>query len=204
MSGRASRFVGSVIAAAMLALAGCGGGSSVQTQPPSFTLSASPASPSVGQGGSATTTITVIGQNGFSGTVSLAASGLPNGVTASFNPASTSTSSVLTLAATSSTATGTTQITVTGTSGSLAPSTPVNLTVATPSVTVTLSPVRAALVAGTQTQQFTPNVTGNMGNSNVTWSVDGIAGGNSTVGLARAAPLRRRGRDGVSPSRCAC
>jgi hypothetical protein len=164
-------------------LAGCGsgsgGGSSSQ---PSFTLSASPNNPNVGQGGTVTTTITVNPQNGFTGSVALVASGLPTGVTASFNPASTSTTSVLTLSASSSASTGTTSVTVTGTSGSLMPTAPVSLTVATPSVTVNVSPSIAAVAATTQTQQFTTTVTGNMGNTNVNWSVDSIAGGNTTVG----------------------
>lgn len=41
---------------------------------------------------------------------------------------------------------------------------------------VTVSPARAAIVIKTQTQQFTASVGG------VTWSVDKVAGGNSTVG----------------------
>lgn len=161
----------------------------MHTPPPSFTLSASPTGPSVGQGGSVTTTITVVPQNGFSGMVALSASGLPTGVTAAFNPTSTATTSVLTLTAASSAATGTTSVTVTGMSGSLAPTAPVNLTVAAPSVTVTLSPVRAAVAATTQTQQFTPTATGNMGNPNVTWMVDDVAGGNGVVGTINAAGL---------------
>ncbi|HME34384.1 MAG TPA: hypothetical protein VKF84_04025 [Candidatus Sulfotelmatobacter sp.] len=177
------------IVAATLALAGCGGGSGTKTIAPSFTLSAGPANANVGQGGSATTTITVISQNGFSSSVALTASGLPAGVTASFNPASTTTTSVMTLMAAGNAATGTTAVTVIGTSGSLAPTTPVNLTVAAPSVTVKVSPQLAAVAATTQTQPFTPTVTGNMGNSNVTWSVDSIAGGNPTVGTISASGL---------------
>jgi hypothetical protein len=174
------------IAAAMLALSGCGGGGGGIVSQPSFTLSAGPANANVGQGGIATSTITVIGLNGFSGSVALSASGLPSGVTASFTPSSTTTTSILTLTAATTAATGTTAVTVTGTSGSLAPTTPVNLTVAAPSVTVTLSPVRAAVAATSQLQQFTPTVTGNMGNASVNWSVDAIAGGNATVGTISA------------------
>jgi hypothetical protein len=42
--------------------------------------------------------------------------------------------------------------------------------------TVAVSPKRAAVVVNTQTQQFTCSV------ANVTWSVDGVAGGNASVG----------------------
>lgn len=48
-------------------------------------------------------------------------------------------------------------------------------------VVVTLAPQMAAVAATTQTQQFVPTVTGTT-NTSVTWSVDTIAGGNSTVG----------------------
>lgn len=186
---RSAQVCGLWIAAAMLALTGCGGGGGSFVAQPSFTLSAGPANATVGQGGSATSTITVIGQNGFSSSVTLSASGLPSGVTASFNPPSTTTTSVLTLMVAGTAATGTTAVTVTGTSGSLAPTTPVSVTVAAPSVTVTLSPKRAAVAATSGTQQFTPSVTGNMGNTNVTWSVDTIDGGNPTVGTISASGL---------------
>lgn len=178
----------SFAAATMLNLIGCGGGSA-PVAVPSFTISASPSNPSVGQGGAVTSTITVVPHNGFMGTVALSASGLPSGVSASFNPAATATTSILTLTAASSAATGTTTLTVTGTSGNLAPTAPVSLTVATPSITVAISPQLAAVAATTQTQQFTTTVTGNMGNTNVTWSVDTITGGNATVGTISASGL---------------
>jgi len=95
---------------------------------PSFVLG-STQEVSVSQGGSATGTITVAGINGFSGTVNLTATGLPGGVTGSFNPASVNlagvsgrATSTLTLTASdSATVTGCTPtaVTVTGTSGSL-------------------------------------------------------------------------------------
>src|SRR5208282_5178811 len=66
---------------------------------PNFSLSASPSSVTITQGASGTSTITVAPENGFTGNVSLSASGLPSGVTASFNPTSTSGTSVLTLTA---------------------------------------------------------------------------------------------------------
>lgn len=94
---------------------------------PDFTLSASPASVSVRRASSATSTITVNPVNGFNGTVSLSASGLPNGVTATFNPSSTTSSSTLTLTAASTASTGTTTVTVTGASGTLTHT--VNITV---------------------------------------------------------------------------
>jgi hypothetical protein len=58
-----------------------------------------------------------------------------------------------------------------------------------PGVTVSLSPKRAAVVATSQQQQFTAAVTGSMGNSGVTWSVDGIANGNAAVGTVSGSGL---------------
>src|SRR5438445_986627 len=99
--------------------------------PPNYTLSASPNSLTIAQGASGTSTITITPQNSFNGTVSLSASGLPSGVTASFNPNSTTSTSTLTLTANSTATTGTVTVTITGTSGSLTSSTTVSLTVRT-------------------------------------------------------------------------
>jgi hypothetical protein len=103
---------------------------------PLYTLSASPSSLTVLQGGQATSTITITPSNGFSGNVSLSASGLPNGVTASFNPNPATNTCTLTLTASPTATMGTTTVPVIGTSGSLAQTTPLTLTVPT---TVVLS-----------------------------------------------------------------
>jgi len=94
-----------------------------------FTLSASPNSLSITQGSSGTSTITVNPVNGFTGSVSLSASGLPAGVTAAFNPSSTTGSSTLTLTASSTASTGTATVTITGVSGSLTRTTSISVTV---------------------------------------------------------------------------
>ena len=56
-----------------------------------------------------------------------------------------------------------------------------------PVITVTIAPTTATLAA-TGTQQFTPTVTGT-NNSSVTWSVDGINGGNTMVGTISSTGL---------------
>ena len=99
---------------------------------PDYSLSASPRSVSVTQGGTATSTITVTPVGGFSGSVSLSASGLPAGVTASFNPASTTTTSTLTFTASSTATVGNATVTVTGTSGTTTHTTTIALTVNSP------------------------------------------------------------------------
>jgi subtilase family serine protease len=114
------------------------------TATPSFTLAASPASLSVTQGSSGTSTITVTDKNGFTGSVTLAASGLPSGVTAAFGTNPTTGTSVLTLTASATATTGTATVTITGTSGSMTATSTVALTVnassATKNFTLSLSP----------------------------------------------------------------
>ena len=96
-----------------------------------FTLAA--AGPvNVPQGGSNTSTITVTPTGGFGGTVALSATGLPAGVTASFNPTSTATTSTLTLTADSTATTGQIAVTITGVSGSLTQNATLNVTVTPP------------------------------------------------------------------------
>jgi len=114
---------GSPKAAFITTLAGSSSGTA------DFSLSDSPTSLTLNQGGSGTDTITVTGVNGFSGSVALSASGLPSGVTASFSPSSTTSTSTLTLTASSTATTGTASVTITGTSGSLSHTATLSLTV---------------------------------------------------------------------------
>src|SRR5262249_21296873 len=96
-----------------------------------FSVSATPASQTVPAGGGTSYTATVTGSGGFSGVVNLAASGLPTGASASFNPASVtgSGSSTMSVSTSASTPAGTYTLTITGTSGSLVHSTTVTLVV---------------------------------------------------------------------------
>jgi hypothetical protein len=84
-----------------------------------FSLSATPASQSVLPGGSTTYTATVAPLNGFTGTVAFGVTGLPSGATATFNPASVTTSGSTTMSVTTSAATppGSYPLTIQGTSG---------------------------------------------------------------------------------------
>ncbi len=99
-----------------------------------FTLTSSAPTVSVSQGASTTDTISVTDLNGFSGSVTLAASGLPSGVTAAFSPSSTTGSSTLTLTASASVLAATSTVTITGTSGSLTATSTISLTVAGSSI----------------------------------------------------------------------
>ena len=105
---------------------------------PSYSLSAAPGNVSVKQGASTTSTITATPANGFSGSVTLSASGLPSGVTAAFNPATTSSTSVVTFSASNSAPTGgPATVTITGISGNLTQTTSIGVAVTTPPAAAT-------------------------------------------------------------------
>jgi Pro-kumamolisin, activation domain/IPT/TIG domain len=159
-------------------------GSGVTAPAPGFSLSVSPATLSVVQGASGTSTVTVLPQNGFSGSVNLSASGLPAGVTASFNPNPSTGASTLTLAATSSAATGTSTITISGASASLTNSSTLSLTVnpaapppPPPTFTLSAAPGSLTLVqgnSGTSTLTIAPQ---NGFKGSVTFSASGLPSG---------------------------
>ena len=99
---------------------------------PDFTLSVSPASQPVTAGGGIAYTVTITRLGGFSGSVRLSASGLPNRANASFSPnpvPSPGTNSTMSVTTNSRTQAGTYTLNVTGKSGSLSHSYQVNLVV---------------------------------------------------------------------------
>jgi hypothetical protein len=76
----------------------------------------------VARGHNATYTVTITRMNGFTGSVQLSVSGLPAGVSGSFNPGTISaagTSSTLTVTTKGNAKTGTSTLTVTGANGTL-------------------------------------------------------------------------------------
>jgi hypothetical protein len=153
---------------------------------PGFTLKPSAATLSVSQGASATDTISVTGQGGFSGSVNLGASGLPTGVTAAFGTNPTSGSSVLTLAASSNATVGKSTVTVKGTSGSLNASTTLALTVTAPCTPTAITPflqVNGAAWQQTATATVASGATVNLGPQPTggNWSWTGPSGFTSTA-----------------------
>ena len=145
---------------------------------PDFTLSVTPSSRSVAQGGSTTYTATVTPMNGFSGTVTLALSGAPGGTTTTFNPATIagSGSSTVTVSTSASTPAGTSTLTFKGTSGALSHTATASLTVgaaggtAAGSIAINFvgtspTPMGAAETAGVITQPNWNNATGANGST---------------------------------------
>jgi len=152
---------------------------------PGFSLSASPASVSVAQGSSGHSTITSTVTGGFSGVISLSATGQPTGVTVSFNPTSITGagSSTLTMTVASSTATGTYLITVTGTSGSTVETTTVSLSVTgtSPNFAISASPTTISVARGSSgTSTITTTISGGF-NSTITLSASGLGSGQTVT-----------------------
>jgi uncharacterized membrane protein len=130
-----------------------------------FTLTASPTSATVVQGGKATSTITTTVSGGFNSAISLSATGAPSGTTVSFNPnpivAPGAGSSTVTITLGSSTPVGTYPITVTGSGGGIQQTATITLKVVAtisyvqgnyavphPSATTVAVPFTAAQAAG--------------------------------------------------------
>jgi subtilase family serine protease len=96
---------------------------------PEFSLSASPSSQTLTQGGNTSYSVSITPSGGFSSSVDLSVSGLPGGASGSFNPDPATTSATLNVTTSSSTPAGSYTLTITGTSGSLAHTTTVTLDV---------------------------------------------------------------------------
>jgi kumamolisin len=133
--------------------------------PAGFSISASPTSVSVNTGSNGSTTINSAATGGFTGSITLSATGQPSGVTVGFttNPISAGNSTSMTVAVASGTAPGTYPITVTGTSGSMVETTTVTLTVAgaTPNFTISASPASISVSpSGTGKVTITTAVSG--------------------------------------------
>ena len=155
---------------------------------PSFSISASPSSQTVTAGNSTSYTATVTPSGGFTAGVSLSASGLPSGASATFSPATIaggSGSSTMSVTTSSTTPTGTYTLTITGTSGALSHSTTVTLVVnsANQGFTISVSPASQTVARGNgTTYTVTVGATGGF-NGTVTFQVRGLPS-NSTASFS--------------------
>ena len=143
--------------------------SSFQAPAPDFQLSVSPSTRTVIRGASAAYDVTVTPLAGFTGTVNLAAAGLPAGAAAAFQPASVTLNgtapqtSVLTVTTSGSTPTGASTLNLSATSGQLSHTAQATLNVVAASdadlaVTQTVSPNPAQTLTDVK---YTVTVTNN-------------------------------------------
>lgn len=129
----------------------------VVSEPPDFTISASPSSLSIRQGESAVASISIGSIGGFSDPVSLTAIGQPSGLTVTFTPSTvtpprgSSASSEVSVRVDSSTGTGSYSIMITGRSGTLSHST-------TLTITVTQKPGLCLIATAVYGSEWTPEV----------------------------------------------
>ena len=146
---------------------------------PSFTIAAANPALTVSAGLSATTLISITPLDGFTGTVALAASGLPSGVTTSFSPGTVANTQLLTLTAASSAAVGgPVKVTVAGTSNSLTASTAIELTVsASPGFELSATSSFATVVEGSSTTDTIEITDAGGFSGNVTLSASGLPSG---------------------------
>ncbi len=166
----------------------------VQPATPDFSVSVTPATLILQAGGTAQPfTVSATALNGFTGTINVNLSGLPNGVAAT--PAtlilSPGSSQQIALNAASTTAGGTSVATVAATSGAIAHSTQLSLTVqpATPDFSVSVTPATLILQAGGTAQPFTVSATALNGftgtiNVNLSGLPNGVAATPATLILS--------------------
>jgi hypothetical protein len=152
--------------------------------PPSFTMSATAASATVGSTGASA--IAIAAANGFNSAVTLAASGWPTGITGTFGTNPATSSSIMTISVGAGVAPGPYMLTVSGTSGALSASTSIALAVsAAPSFTMSATAATAAA--------------GSTGSSTV--AVAAVNGFSSAVTLAASGwPTGITGSFGTNPA----
>src|SRR5262249_52931937 len=124
-------------------LAGCGTAD--------FGVAATPTSQTVSPGSPTTYNVTVTPAGGFTGAVSLSASGLPIGASASFSPNAATGASTMTVTTSTTTPVGTYPVTITGTSGALVHNTTVTLVVSQPDFSLTATPASQTVTPGAGT-----------------------------------------------------
>lgn len=154
----------------------------VQPAPPTITVSVSPPSSTLQTGNTQQFTATV------TGTANQAVTWAVNGVTGGNATVGTISGTGLYTAPASVPAGGSVLISASSVANpSSVGSASVAIVAAPPVVAVGVSPATAAIQTG-GTQQFTATVTGTS-NQSVTWSVNGVTGGNATVGTISTAGL---------------
>jgi hypothetical protein len=180
-------FCGSLVLAAVSGLAGCGGSYATPAPPAPIRVAVAPGSPSLQVSESQAFTATVSHTSNEAVTWSLGGAGCTGAACGTIDSASANPVTYTAPATVPAPAT----ITLTATSAadaSKSASATIALTTS-PAITVTITPKLSAVVVRTQKQQFTAHVANDPNRLGVSWTVDSIAGGNSTVGSITAAGL---------------
>ena len=143
---RAVKTAGRLLVPTVLGALALAGAMTVSGAPskPDFALAVSPTSQSVSQGSSATFSVTITRQGGFSSAVALSVTGLASGMTASFSSNPTAgTTTTMTVTTSAATPVGSKALNVTGTGGGLTRTAAFSLNVqlsATPAFNLTVTP----------------------------------------------------------------
>ena len=170
-----------VLAGLLLLLTAAGVAYAAQPAKPGITLGISPASQSITRGQAATYTVAISSTGGFTGKVTLTASGLPSGASAAFSPTSVTLtsgstgSSTLTVSTTSSTPIASSTITIKGLSGTVNGTVTAGLTVNQPlssSLTMSATPASVTMAPGA-TAVFTVQLARTNFPGSVTFAVQG-------------------------------
>jgi pseudomonalisin len=152
--------------------------------PSTFTLTASPSSITAAAGASATTAISMTPGSGFNSSATVAASGMPSGVTAQFSSASIARGGgavLMTVKVASTVAAGSYPITVTGTGGGVTPSPTTTVTLVVSGFHVTSTSTTASLVRnGSVLVPIATSVTGGFSGP-LTLSVTGLPAGVTAI-----------------------
>jgi pseudomonalisin len=187
--------------------------------PTDFSINAAPSSRMLAQNASTTFTFTVVPVNNYTGTVTFSVSGLPAGATASFAPASvtTSGSTVMTVTTVASPL-GTYTLTVTGFDGTVGHTSQVTLIVANPDFSLSATPASQSVLQGSSVNYSVTLTPLNQYAGTVSFSVSGLptgatgaftpasltTSGTTTLAIATVAttpagtyPLTISGTDGI-------
>jgi pseudomonalisin len=185
-----------------------------------FSLNATPPSRTVAQNSSTTFTISVVPVNNYTGTITFSVTGLPASATASFAPATvtTSGSTVLTITTAATTAQGSYPLTIAGSDGTVGHTAPVTLVVANPDFSLAVAPASQSVLQGSSVNYTVTQTAINGYSGTVSFSVTGLpagatstftpatltGSGTSTLGVATSATtpagsytLTINGTDGV-------
>jgi 6-phosphogluconolactonase (cycloisomerase 2 family) len=165
----------------LIALAGCDTSSSNTVPPPTVSVTVAPGTATVQTGATQQFTATV------SNSTNTAVNWQVNGVAGGNATVGTISSGGLYTAPASVPAPATVTVTAVSQADSTKSGTATVTVAAPPAIGVTVAPAAPSVAVGA-TQQFTATVT-NTANTAVTWSVNGVAGGNATVGTITAGGL---------------